>query len=532
MLSSYEADEGRVLYKFVKGLFDLAELIKIDQKYASFMAQITFDYCQLYLDLVCYYEPKKSVYTLKSLLHANTTTAITTTSNNNNTADSEYLRICRARNVWDGCAYLLERAGQVEDAFELYFERLGALVSDLQKSRDQHEPHESLESSRHLSHLKSHTLATIQLCQRNNHSLGDAAKEHMWLRLLNQFIISTPSSSSSLTDLSETLSTIVINGMIGNLSLVSMIEHILPAISSSSFRWLFVKILETCAYEHTLLDKTVHLVGDDVHAHLVAYRHLAAHSFAPLAVDCCFACFKTLDEAASDNDDDDEENAAAAAAAGGGGGGGLLIFRCGHCFHSSCAVRSPHMQSCPFCWRLATREDVHSAAAAGVSLNSALHGSSAGGGANGRRRRNRHSPQSQGGACVGKAQLLLSEMDQQDAELMRTLGFDDTSINSKLSPSSAHIVKKSSAANALNRINAPFLTNNNNNANNNAASASASDGLFKLNLSYVQVNALKTIRRRNHTTTPSKSSLSFHMAANTQQQHALKLNPTNITRFI
>ena len=112
---------GELLYKFVKGLFDLVELIKTDRKYLNYMSQFGGEYCELYVELICEFEPDSLIYVFKSVL------------NEYNFRLDECLRICREREHWDGAAYLLEKSGQVEAAFMLNLEKMSALIKLLQK---------------------------------------------------------------------------------------------------------------------------------------------------------------------------------------------------------------------------------------------------------------------------------------------------------------------------------------------------------------------------------------------------------------
>lgn len=114
-------ESGELLYKFVKGLFDLVELIKTDRKYLNYMSQFGGEYCELYVELICEFEPSALVYVFKSVL-----------SEYNFRLD-ECLRICREREHWDGAAYLLEKSGQVEAAFMLNLEKMSSLIKLLQK---------------------------------------------------------------------------------------------------------------------------------------------------------------------------------------------------------------------------------------------------------------------------------------------------------------------------------------------------------------------------------------------------------------
>ena len=63
-----EPKSQELLFKFMKGLFDLAELIKPDRKYVYQMSQFTAEYCELYVDLVCVYHPESILTILKGRL--------------------------------------------------------------------------------------------------------------------------------------------------------------------------------------------------------------------------------------------------------------------------------------------------------------------------------------------------------------------------------------------------------------------------------------------------------------------------------
>jgi hypothetical protein len=171
----FEKDEesGRMLYTFMRGLFELVELIKIDRKYINYISQFSSEYCEIFIDLICRFEPEKLLYELKSSLSEYSFRI------------DECLRICRERKHWDGAAYLLEKSGQIEAAFTLYLEKMTALIKDLQKNL------ETL-SERELNILKSNVdallIMIIQLCQRNNCALSDAAKEKIWFSLFEEIM--------------------------------------------------------------------------------------------------------------------------------------------------------------------------------------------------------------------------------------------------------------------------------------------------------------------------------------------------------
>ena len=111
-----------LLFQFLKGLFDFMEQIKTDRRYVNYMSQFTGEYCELYVDLICRFEPDSLIFILKSILV------------DYNFRLDECLRICREHEHWDGTAFLLEKSGQVEAAFTLNLEKLSAMVKNLQKN--------------------------------------------------------------------------------------------------------------------------------------------------------------------------------------------------------------------------------------------------------------------------------------------------------------------------------------------------------------------------------------------------------------
>jgi hypothetical protein len=168
-----DSDSTRLLYKFMKGLFDLVELIKIDRKYINYISQFTSEYCELLIELICLYEPEKLLFELKSTL-------------------SEYsfsiekcLKICRERKHWDGAAYLLEKSGKIEAAFTLYLEKITSYIKELQKNLGTMSEHD-------LNVIKSQIdallIMIIQLCQRNNCALDENVKEKIWFALFEQIM--------------------------------------------------------------------------------------------------------------------------------------------------------------------------------------------------------------------------------------------------------------------------------------------------------------------------------------------------------
>jgi len=157
----------------MNGLFDLAETIKSDRKYIYYMSQFTAEYCELYVDLVCVYQPENILNTLKVTL-----------------IDYSYrleecLRTCRKRKVWEGVAYLLEASGQIEDAFTLKSEKLTGLIHEFEEAflNLNDADIEFIQSN-----IDANLVSLVQLCQRNSQALNEATKEKIWFTLFDQFM--------------------------------------------------------------------------------------------------------------------------------------------------------------------------------------------------------------------------------------------------------------------------------------------------------------------------------------------------------
>lgn len=179
-----------LLFRFMKGLFDLAELLKPDRKYIHYMSQFNAEYCELYVDLICVYEPDKILYFLQTTLSDYTYRI------------DECLRICRKRKVWDGAAYLLEKSGQIEAAFSLNSEKLVTLIRELLTKLLSLQDSE-LNASK--STIDATLVSIVQLCQRNSQSLTEPIKDKIWFTLFDEVIKPIQTVQFVKTDLEKYL---------------------------------------------------------------------------------------------------------------------------------------------------------------------------------------------------------------------------------------------------------------------------------------------------------------------------------------
>ena len=282
-----------LLFKFIKGLFDLAELIKPDKKYIHCMSQFSVEYCELYVDLICMFEPDKILHVLRTSL------------SDYSYRVEECLRICRERKNWEGAAYLLEKSGQIEAAYDIKAEKLNTLIQQLLVKLADCDENE-LDAIK--SNIDANLVMIVQLCQRNSRTLSDSTKEKLWFTLFEKVMgpigaLNTMEANKKRLDevqyFFKQLGAYIINSMMGYINLTSIIDRIVcdPMYGASNFgdiKDLMGKMLEVCSYEEILLNTTSNLVSNDVHKKLVDYKKLSSKSFSTFSLFCNY-CTKHFD---------------------------------------------------------------------------------------------------------------------------------------------------------------------------------------------------------------------------------------------
>jgi len=341
-----EKQNTEFLFKFMQGLFMLADLIKSNRKYMNYMSQFSAEYCELYVDLICLHEPDKLLNFLK--------TSLTDYSYR----IEECLRICRERQVWDAAAYLLEKSGQIEAAFSLNLEKLTSLIRDQQKRLLNMS---EIELNISKSNIDAMLIKIIQLCQRNSQSLNDSVKEKVWFSLFDEIMrpihsLNLNDSNRDVYDFYKKLGAHIINSMVGYLNLTTIIDRIVsdPLYGASNFgdiKYLVCKMLEMCSYEQILLTKTASLVSGDVYSKLQTYKRYACKSFSSFANFCQY-CSKPLDLLSSSNNNNNNNNTNNDKSNENLDSDFILIFHCGHSFHQICLEIMQIQKNntiCPIC---------------------------------------------------------------------------------------------------------------------------------------------------------------------------------------
>lgn len=325
-LVSIVKSHRQILYNFLKSLLDLLELIKTNRKFLNYISQFNGEYCEMYIDLICEFDKENLINILK------------TTLNEYSFRIDQCITICRDHNHLDGLAFLLEKSGKIEMAFDLHLRKMSSLIKDLQKNLQECTDIE-LDTSKHK--IDALLVMIVKLCQTNSCSLEDKIKEKIWflifdevMRPIQSLFMNKHVKNGSLEEsgnnftfrLDETksffknLGSYIINSMVGYVNLTTIIDRMVcdPLYGASNFgdiKHLMIKMMEICAYEQILLDKTNDLVSYDVYTKMAALKNISSKSFSSIS-NYCQSCSKRLD-----SDSQNQE---------------VLIFQCGHSFHQLC----------------------------------------------------------------------------------------------------------------------------------------------------------------------------------------------------
>jgi hypothetical protein len=258
---------------------------------------------EMFVDLMCEFEPKKVASFLKSR-HASHDVHL-------------LLKICRRRDsTEDAVAYLLESDGKVKEAFELLKGHLDTKlvqVTDLAGDAVDEET-----AALFWSQVNASVVILVQLCQRSSAtSLSEEEKKSLWFSLLDCLLIPQRSMEEPVPALKEVVKHVV-NSAIGYIPLRSVLEKILqdPVYQAGRFgdiKEFLVEMMEMYHYEETLLRSTMQLVRDDLHGQLLKRQAAARRGIACRDLNC----------------DQCSEHVALC-------GGRCIVFQCGHKYHMSC----------------------------------------------------------------------------------------------------------------------------------------------------------------------------------------------------
>eukprot|EP00095_Tigriopus_kingsejongensis_P008534 maker-scaffold81_size397536-snap-gene-2.19 protein:Tk08534 transcript:maker-scaffold81_size397536-snap-gene-2.19-mRNA-1 annotation:"hypothetical protein LOTGIDRAFT_215952" len=257
-----------------------------------------------YVALMCEFEPKMVCSYLKS---------------RSNCDVASMLEVCQKYEIIDVLAFLLEKEGKIQEAFDILKKPLKSKLSEL--------AHNAEPDQQELmwAQINASVILLVQLCQRNHAQLEADHRENLWFAILDCLL----QSQRSVTELDEAMITAfkevikhVVNSTIGHLPLRSVIGKILqdPVYQSGSFgeiKCFLLEMLEMYHYEETLLRSTVELVQADVHQQILRRHRAAQRGFQNQNLRCHLC----------------REHLALK-------GGQSLVFQCGHAYHMPCLAEA------------------------------------------------------------------------------------------------------------------------------------------------------------------------------------------------
>ena len=286
--------QPKTLYSFLQCVFDIS---KVDENEQS---TISLDVHESYISLMCKFNPEFVCSYLKVA---------------NNYRLDPTLEICLIANLKDAAAYLYEKRGDLDNAFQLYYDAIDCRIRD------------------NAPLFVGETLVTIiQFCQRNSHKVSDKIKESYWFSLIDILLQYGNDNESDqfvfdqIIEMQESL----IDSMLGFVSPSKVLDKLLKDSRNlfktfGDIKRLVGNMLDSVTYEEILLKSTINIVHSDLFSNMKQDKR---HFNRGLAVtsNTCVVCSSII----CTNDKE------------------LLIFSCGHTVHTEC-VKDQKFKYCNKC---------------------------------------------------------------------------------------------------------------------------------------------------------------------------------------
>uniref|UniRef100_A0A671T268 Vacuolar protein sorting-associated protein 8 homolog n=1 Tax=Sinocyclocheilus anshuiensis TaxID=1608454 RepID=A0A671T268_9TELE len=248
------------------------------------------DLHELLVDLLCQFSPQQVTAFLKT---------------SQDYRLEEAIQITEKHKLHEAAAYLLEKKGNVQGAFEVLLQETGNEVQSL------------------LRRVEEALHDIIALCQRSSHGLNQQQRENHWC-IMNLAEGPVSPDCFSLPSALKELTMKVLNSMSSFIAPPAIIQRILqdPVYGKgklAEIQGLILGMLETFNYEQTLLETTTNLLNSDLHWSLSHLRKAVSRGLHPRQYHCniCLQQYKRRQES-------EEE---------------IIIFSCGHLYHCQCLQR-------------------------------------------------------------------------------------------------------------------------------------------------------------------------------------------------
>uniref|UniRef100_A0A9J7XKN6 VPS8 subunit of CORVET complex n=1 Tax=Cyprinus carpio carpio TaxID=630221 RepID=A0A9J7XKN6_CYPCA len=233
----------------------------------------------------------------------------------------EAIQITEKHKLHEATAYLLEKKGDVQGAFEVLLQTLKGELHKLalegsEADKPDGEEEESDEVQSLLRRVEEALHDIIALCQRSSHGLNQQQREALWFPLLEAMM--SPQKQLKGADAKHT------SDGETNIYITFTFSHFAddPVYGKgklAEIQGLILGMLETFNYEQTLLETTTNLLNSDLHWSLSHLRKAVSRGLHPRQYHCniCLQQYKRRQES-------EEE---------------IIIFSCGHLYHCQCLQR-------------------------------------------------------------------------------------------------------------------------------------------------------------------------------------------------
>ncbi|XP_048866452.1 vacuolar protein sorting-associated protein 8 homolog isoform X1 [Brienomyrus brachyistius] len=232
----------------------------------------------------------------------------------------EAIQISREHNLHEATAYLLERKGDIQGAFQVLLQTLEHKLAAVLQDEEGY-----LQADCLLQLVEQSLEDLTSLCDRSSRILDQQQREALWFLLLEammspQKCLRGPSSHHASVALKE-LTMKVVHSMASFIAMPSIIQRILqdPVYGKgrlAEIQGLILGMLETFNYERTLLERTTSLLNQDLHWSLSQLRTVVSRGLHPRQ-DHCNICLQQYRRQHGAKDE-------------------VIVFSCGHLYHYQC----------------------------------------------------------------------------------------------------------------------------------------------------------------------------------------------------
>jgi len=225
--------------------------------------EITVDMSELYIGLLCRFEPQSVLSFLEST---------------QNYKLEPCLRLCQEHGVTDASAYLLERMGNVTEALSLQLSEVGRTTEAAVRAED----------AQTRAAADAALQAAVALCQRNSSRVNDPETEALWFQLLDHvlkpLVDGKGGNYATQHDMLMRRTEMIMARMMGFIPMRAILDKIMADYSRCALRDLrsaLVAILGSYNYEASILSSALQIVDHDVFESGAQRLTLAARAVKP-----------------------------------------------------------------------------------------------------------------------------------------------------------------------------------------------------------------------------------------------------------